>query len=165
MMRTFGYAVVAVLITAGVSQAVPTTPKIPEASPKITKATHGWRIVELHQSACMIKEAEHEPLTYNTQSPADCTRINRASAELRAESMRLLRLPAGNYVFRVFNDAVPYPVGFQLKGAQDQGLPTVKGGDIKRGMSRDFRVKLEPGRYVYGCPLNPTPDYQLIVEE
>ena len=25
-------------------------------------------------------------------------------------------------------------------------------------------LELEPGEYVYSCPLNPTPDYRLIVK-
>ena len=31
------------------------------------------------------------------------------------------------------------------------------------GKSRDYAIDLEPGEYVYSCPLNPTPDYRLIV--
>jgi len=27
------------------------------------------------------------------------------------------------------------------------------------------RVKLEPGEYVYSCPLNPTPNYHLVVSK
>lgn len=153
------------LALAALLAASPALAAPPEAAPKITTAPGDWRIVELHQAPCLIKEAEDEAMTYTANNPESCKRINRASAALRAESMRLLRLPAGKYVFRVYNDAVPYPVGFSLRGAQDQGLPTVKGGDVKRGMSRDFHVTLTPGRYVYGCPHNPTPDYQLVVEE
>lgn len=157
-------ALAGALCWGAASAAPPMEVAAPEATPKITAAANGWKIVELHQAACMIKEAEHDPLTYTTKAPSDCKRINRASADLRKEGMRLLRLPAGHYVFRVYNDGVPYPVGFSLKGAQDPGLPKVEGGDVKKGMSRDFRVHLVPGRYVYRCPLNPTPEYQLVVE-
>ena len=33
------------------------------------------------------------------------------------------------------------------------------------GQTRDYIVELKPGRYIYSCPLNTTPDYELIVAE
>ena len=136
----------------------------PEANPARLTAPDGTPILVLHQAPCLIKEAEADASAFESKSRADCARINRATASLREDSTRLLRLPAGKYVFRIYNDTVPYEVGFEIKGAQDPGLPTTRGGGVKAGGSRDFPITLVPGRYVYRCPLNETPAYPLIVE-
>jgi len=39
----------------------------------------------------------------------------------------------------------------------------VSGGGLETGISREYGVTLEPGEYVYSCPLNSTPDYRLVV--
>jgi len=39
----------------------------------------------------------------------------------------------------------------------------VSGGGLTTGTTKDYEVELEPGEYLYSCPLNPTPDYKLIV--
>jgi hypothetical protein len=62
---------------------------------------------------------------------------------------------------------VPYELGFWLRGASliDRArLPSVSGGGLTTGRTQDYAVDLKPGRYVYSCPLNPTPDYALIVK-
>jgi len=40
---------------------------------------------------------------------------------------------------------------------------SVSGGGLKTGATQDYEVELEPGEYLYSCPLNPTPNYKLIV--
>ncbi|MEN9231861.1 MAG: hypothetical protein Q6L68_13230, partial [Thermostichus sp. DG02_5_bins_236] len=76
-----------------------------------------------------------------------------------------LTLPAGDYVFRVTNESVPYEVGFYLRGAGLGGvtLPRVSGGGLTEGKTQDYVVSLRPGEYVYSCPLNPTLNYPLVV--
>ncbi|MEM7225340.1 MAG: hypothetical protein AAF495_20350 [Pseudomonadota bacterium] len=32
------------------------------------------------------------------------------------------------------------------------------------GVTKDYPVELEPGEYLYSCPLNTMPDYKLLVE-
>jgi hypothetical protein len=44
-------------------------------------------------------------------------------------------------------------------------LPSVSGGGLKMGKTQDYAIDLKPGEYLYSCPLNPTPNYPLIVEE
>ena len=77
-----------------------------------------------------------------------------------------LRLKPGEYVFRVSNRDVPYRLGFWLRGAglSRLTLPSVSGGGLHTGAVKDYTVNLEAGEYRYSCPLNPTPDYVLIVE-
>jgi len=78
----------------------------------------------------------------------------------------VLRLKAGEYNFHVVNKDVPYVLGFWLRGAGlgRLTLPSTSGGGIQTGGYKDYRIKLTKGAYVYSCPLNPTPDYTLIVE-
>ena len=41
---------------------------------------------------------------------------------------------------------------------------SVSGGGLGLGETQDYEVELEPGEYLYSCPLNPTPDYRLVVK-
>ena len=41
---------------------------------------------------------------------------------------------------------------------------SVSGGGLGTGQTKDYEVELEPGEYLYSCPLNPTPDYRLVVK-
>ena len=41
---------------------------------------------------------------------------------------------------------------------------SVSGGGLSPGKTRDYAVTLEPGEYVFSCPLNTTPDYRLVVK-
>jgi hypothetical protein len=42
-------------------------------------------------------------------------------------------------------------------------LPSTSGGGLTLGTSRDYTIELKPGKYVYSCPLNPTPNYKIEV--
>ncbi len=69
-------------------------------------------------------------------------------------------------IFRVANYNVPYELGFWVWG-QSLGhlsLPSVAGGEIMPGQIKEYAINLKKGKYWYSCPLNPTPDYTLIVE-
>ncbi len=82
-----------------------------------------------------------------------------------------LKLKAGKkYIFEVTNEGVDHEVGFVIAPAgkteaenhiQNAYLSkTVNNGESAR--SRE--VVLEEGEYVYFCPLNPTPQYKLVVK-
>ena len=61
---------------------------------------------------------------------------------------------------------MPYELGFWLRGdglAARALLPSVSGGGLVTGKTQDYEIELKPGEYVYSCPLNPTPDYKLVV--
>ena len=52
--------------------------------------------------------------------------------------------------------------GFQPRSAED-----CKASNAETGVERLAQAKvleLEPGEYVYSCPLNPTPNYRLVVK-
>lgn len=85
-------------------------------------------------------------------------------------TQKSLTLSEGVYVFEIANNNVDHEVGFVLapKGKTDEAhhlkeayvINPVK-TDTK---SKTQEVKLAKGEYVYFCPLNPTPEYTLIVE-
>ncbi len=125
------------------------------------------RVIELNQVGCQFLESEHGVNHgYRPKSAAECERINRDTADDRLAKAKVLELPAGRYIFRVANRDVPYELGFWLRGAGLTGralLPSVSGGGLTTGKTQDYEVTLKPGEYVYSCPLNPTPDYPLVV--
>ncbi|WP_298717368.1 hypothetical protein [uncultured Oceanisphaera sp.] len=127
------------------------------------------RVIELTQTGCQFIESENGvDHGYVTRSKADCDRINAETAVERLTRARTLELEPGRYIFRVHNLNVPYELGFWLRGASllDRALlPSVSGGGLGMGTSRDYEIELEPGEYLYSCPLNTTPDYRLTVAD
>ena len=125
-------------------------------------------VIELTQVACQFLESENGvDHDYTTTKKADCERINAQTGEERLKAAEVIRLPAGDYTFRVTNVDVPYQLGFWLRGDGAIGratLPSVSGGGLTAGKSRDYNITLKPGEYLYSCPLNTTPDYALIVQ-
>jgi len=126
------------------------------------------RVIELTQVPCQFLESENDVNQgYKSRSSADCDAINARTADQRLKKARTLELEPGRYVFHVVNRNVPYPLGFWLRGdgvVNRALLPSVSGGGIATGTSQDYTIDLKPGEYVYSCPLNPTPDYKLVVK-
>ncbi len=126
----------------------------------------GPTLVELSQVPCQFVESEGGvDHGFKSARSEDCEAINRATAGKRG-SLPVLELKRGKHIFRVANRNVPYELGFWLRGAslkERATLPSVSGGGIQAGKSRDYVVDLKPGSYLYSCPLNPTPDYRIVV--
>ncbi len=122
--------------------------------------------ITLTQTACQFIESEHGDQHYQANSYMDCESLNHKTEDKRLEKAKVLKLKAGEYTFHVINKNVPYVLGFWLRGSgfSRLTLPSVSGGGIQTGGFKDYRIKLSKGEYVYSCPLNPTPDYKLIVE-
>lgn len=130
-------------------------------------------VIELTQTGCQFLESENEvDHGFVTKSKADCNRINGETGDQRLADAMVIEVPAGSYVFRVTNKNVPYELGFWLREADYQlGNPvhkltktSVSGGGLALGKTQDYEIELEPGEYLYSCPLNPTPDYRLVVK-
>ncbi len=124
-------------------------------------------IVTLTQTPCQFVESEGTDHAYTSNSAADCKTINATSATQRVAASKVIKLKPGEYTFRVTNKNVPYGLGFWLRGQGVVGratLPSVSGGGLTTGATKDYKITLKPGKYYYSCPLNPTPDYELIVE-
>ncbi len=83
-----------------------------------------------------------------------------------------LKLSEGNYIFNIENDGIDHEVGFVLiKEGADASKPknhikeAYVQSPVATGKTESSKeVALEKGTYVYFCPLNPTPQYKLIVE-
>lgn len=135
------------------------------ASP--TYAQGAPRVIELTQTGCQFLESEGGvDHGFQTGSAEDCAAINEQNGAQRVADVPPLRLEPGKYIFRVTNKNVPYELGFWLRG---QGfsrvtLPGTSGGGLLEGVTQDYEIELTEGEYLYSCPLNPTPDYHLIVE-
>ena len=126
-------------------------------------------LIELTQTGCQFVESENGiDHGYQTTKKEDCEAINSKTGEERLSEAKVLQLKPGKYTFRVTNKNVPYMLGFYLRGDGVLGyttLPSVSGGGLDMGKSRDYTIDLKPGKYVYSCPLNPTPNYRIEVSE
>jgi hypothetical protein len=149
------------------------------ASPVISAAGVLWftagstaatepRVIELTQVPCQFLESEGGiDRGYQSRSIKDCEAINAKTGSQRVAQAKPLHLKPGNYVFRVTNRNVPYELGFWLRGASAVSrvtLPSVSGGGLLAGRTKDYEIELKPGEYLYSCPLNTTPDYRLVVK-
>lgn len=126
-------------------------------------------VITFTQTPCQFVESESGiDHGYQSTKKADCEVINGKSAAQRLQKSKTLKLKPGKYNFKVTNKNVPYNLGFWLRGdglINRARLPSVSGGGLSMGMTKDYHVNLTPGEYVYSCPLNNTPDYKLIVTQ
>ena len=125
------------------------------------------QVIELTQTACQFVEVETGDHGYTTTKKADCEAINAKSGAERLENSQTLQLKPGKYVFRVTNKNVPYGLGFYLRGdgiVNRTTLPSVSGGGLNQGVTKDYEITLKAGEYIFSCPLNPTPDYKIVVD-
>lgn len=126
------------------------------------------QIVSFTQVPCQFIESEGgRDRGFKSAKGADCEAINKRTGPQRLAEAKTMELKPGKYVFRVFNKNVPYELGFWLRGASLKEralLPSVSGGGLTAGKTQDYPIELKPGNYVYSCPLNPTPDYRLVVK-
>jgi hypothetical protein len=124
-------------------------------------------VITLTQTGCQFLEPEKQDRGFVPMSAADCQAINEQTGKKRLANAETLELSPGLYIFRVTNKNVPYELGFYLRGAGLASrftLPKVAGGGLTQGTTKDYRIELKEGEYVYSCPLNPTPNYRLIVK-
>ncbi len=125
------------------------------------------QVITLTQTGCQFEEAEDADHEFKTNSADDCKRINRETGKDRLAKSKVLELKPGKYIFRVTNKNVPYMLGFYLRGSGlgRLTLPKVSGGGLDPGVTQDYEITLKEGKYVYSCPLNPTPNYKLVVKQ
>jgi len=131
------------------------------------------QVIKLTQIPCQFLESENNmDHGFKTTSAQDCVNHNQQTAESRLQKTQALSLTPGKYIFRVENKNVPYELGFWLR-EKDYNWKnplhkltktSISGGGLNTGVTKDYEVELKPGEYLYSCPLNPTPDYKLIVK-
>ena len=149
------------LLTAGVILAALSVVNFAFAAQQAT-------VITLTQTACQFIESEGGvDHGYTTMTAEDCKAINAETGAGRLARSRVLELKPGKYIFRVTNKNVPYNLGFWLrgKGFGRLTLPSVSGGGLAAGTAKDYEIELKAGEYIYSCPLNPTPNYKLIVAQ
>lgn len=83
-------------------------------------------------------------------------------------TQKKITLSEGAYVFEISNNAVGHNVGFVLAPKSDV-KKHIKNAYVKKAVANNTKgtsnkVTLKKGTYVYFCPLNPTPQYTLVVE-
>jgi hypothetical protein len=137
----------------------------PKPKPAASTAAPNPNIITLTQTGCQFLESEGKNYQYKPKSADDCNRINGQTLDARKKSFKPLKLKPGTYTFRVANQGVPYELGFYLRGEglSQVTLPKVSGGGLTPGTTQDYKITLKPGNYVMSCPLNPTPDYPIVV--
>ena len=145
---------------AGCSSSEPTATNS-DSSDRAAEAT----VIDLTQVGCQFLEVENKNYQYQPTSAEDCKKINSETLATRKSEFKPLELKPGKYIFRVTNSNVSYPLGFFLRGAgiKKVSLPKVSGGGLTKGTTKDYEITLTPGKYVFSCPLNPTPDYPIVV--
>ena len=83
-------------------------------------------------------------------------------------TQKALTLSKGSYIFEISNNNVGHQVGFVLapKSNPDAHIKTAYVTKAVDNNSKETSkvTTLEKGEYIYFCPLNPTPQYTLIVE-
>ncbi|WP_397444744.1 plastocyanin/azurin family copper-binding protein [Polaribacter sp. R77954] len=83
-------------------------------------------------------------------------------------TQKQITLSEGTYIFEIANTNVGHNVGFVLAPKSDikahikNAYVTAQVKNNEKETSK--KVVLTKGEYVYFCPLNPTPQYTLIVE-
>ena len=93
--------------------------------------------------------------------------LEQVSGEFKQKS---LTLTEGTYIFDIANKNIDHEVGFVLapKGKTDAAnhiKAAYVTAPVKMGTSsKTNEVSLTKGEYVYFCPLNPTPEYSLVVK-
>jgi hypothetical protein len=124
------------------------------------------KVFKITQSACQFLEFEKIDFKYKTTQESDCEKINSASLQERKKNFQTIKIKSGEYKFSVLNKDIPYEVGFWIrgKGLSRFVLPSTSGGGLIQNTSKDYSISLKPGTYLVSCPLNPTPDYEIVVE-
>ena len=131
-------------------------------------------VIDLTQIPCQFVESENGvDHGFASRKRADCEAINAQTGAARLGKAKALELTPGRYVFRVTNKNVPYELGFWLREhdynwknpLHKLTKTSVSGGGLMMGQTQSYEIELEPGEYLYSCPLNTTPDYRLVVRE
>lgn len=83
-------------------------------------------------------------------------------------TQKKITLSEGTYIFEIANNNVGHDVGFVLAPKADV-KKHIKNAYVKKVVKNNTKgtsnkVTLKKGEYVYFCPLNPTPQYTLVVE-
>lgn len=120
-------------------------------------------ILVLFVGFSMTTQAQDKMMKKNVKTVS----LEQTKGEFTQKSITLLE---GTYVFEIANSGVGHDVGFVLapKGKTD-ATNHIKSAYVTEVVKNDSKghskeVTLTKGEYVYFCPLNPTPQYTLVVK-
>lgn len=122
-------------------------------------------------TSCKQETKKDEAIT-NTETRAQEQKVQTISLAQTAGEFdkKTLTLEEGTYVFEIANTDVDHEVGFVLapKGKTNEANH-IKAAYVTSPVatgktSLTSEVTLTKGEYVYFCPLNPTPEYSLVVQ-
>jgi hypothetical protein len=111
-----------------------------------------------------------QAIAQNTAKDVTVIELAQVSGEFTTKE---LKLKPGKYQFKVMNQGVEKDLGFVIQKAADKDKDVMKTAVpnsfttnlIKKdAVEYTGVVELTKGEYVYSCPLNPTPQYKLMVE-
>lgn len=136
------------------------TEEVSAAEAGVLVVEPGANRLNFELDACRFTAAEPDWNAGDAEA-GHCREINRATVHSRGA--RALVVHPGEYEFQVTNSAFERPLGFWLRREDDPNVPILTGGGASFGGHNSWSAELLPGRYVYSCPLSPTPDYLLIV--
>ncbi len=124
-------------------------------------------------AGCASADSKPSPVASPAQSPTPVSSPAPAPTEIELVQTpgqfenKELKLKPGSYVFKIVNQGVKHEVGFYLQEKDDNGKAVAgsDAGHVKDGeATKTGTVTLAKGKYVYSCPLNPTPHYVITVE-
>lgn len=100
-----------------------------------------------------------------TDNKAETIKLEQTPGEFTQQT---LKLKPGSYVFEVSNIGIDHEVGFVLAPKSDPDAH-IKSAYVTKAIAtgateRSNTTVLTKGEYIYFCPLNPTPQYRLVVE-
>lgn len=118
-------------------------------------------VLRLHIGDCHIQEAE--PYAAAQERSTACREFNRETFDGRRQ--RVLHLPSGRVDVLIYNRSGRAETGLWLRAVTDAEPRTVAStGGVRADSPQLLSLDLAPGRYLYSSPVNPTPDYLLIVD-
>ncbi|MBE9041166.1 hypothetical protein IQ235_10290, partial [Oscillatoriales cyanobacterium LEGE 11467] len=130
------WATLLVLSSAGCTQNAPTSSGGNETSASAPTT------ISLTQTGCQFLETEDKDYEYQPTDAEACKQINTDTLSQRESEFKPLTLQAGDYIFKVTNQDVPYELGFYLRGAGAKSLtlPKVSGGGLTEGTTQEYRI-------------------------
>lgn len=137
---------------------LPVTEEVSAEELGLLTRAEGRLALTLDLAPCRFAAAEPET---STEPVSDCRAWNRVSAHDRTQ--RAIVVHPGTYEIVVRNEAFERGLGLWLRREDEPSLPVIAGGGANLDGEARWSVELTSGRYIYSCPLSPTPDYLLIV--
>lgn len=100
-----------------------------------------------------------------TDSKTQTIKLEQTPGEFTQQT---LKLKPGSYIFEVSNNGIDHEVGFVLAPKSNPDAH-IKSSYVTKAIAIGATQKsnttvLTKGEYLYFCPLNPTPQYRLVVE-